>query len=456
MKGSTASRIIQKRIEELNKKLDENEYSIKESGGLPFWRGKKIISVKQWQSIANKRGYEKAIKCIPNSFIDYSSLALSLENGNGHRDKDEQYNKWINDYSDYLHYSKNPKLGESYCEKCLLEDDNDQEIHSGLGLRKILRELRQQELSSGDVGITATYSSSPSSCGSSNSTSSARKHIDNSNQRRRTVSVPNKQKKEKEDAKTIRKQKQHQPLTMINYPCPVHDRFKCPYYESSEIDDSDLVSDGKCIELTYNALSYAHMLTYQIRDYTYKVDFEKNKHVETINKYGCGSSKASSKRPGVELSSLKQPKVPIESIHDIYKALTDRETLDIILDQYLEHRRRNPLDYGDYPNFDYIQRKESYDTLRHLLLDWFMQIKDDITIKDFTNFNGLTLQEEEEDIKRRSLDQSTTVFVDHSNDICCECNKRWACILCINCDKWICTDHWMKHGEVRHHLEIQE
>lgn len=74
MKGSTASRIIQKRIEELNKKLDESEYATKESGGLPFWRGKKIVSVKQWQSISNKGGYEKAIKCIPNGFIDYLPL----------------------------------------------------------------------------------------------------------------------------------------------------------------------------------------------------------------------------------------------------------------------------------------------------------------------------------------------------------------------------------------------
>jgi hypothetical protein len=283
MKGSTASRTIQKRIEELNKKLDENEYYTKESDGLPFWRGKKIISVKQWQSIADKGGYEKAIKYIPNSFKDYSSRALSLENGNGQRDKDEQYRKWINDYDDYLRYSKNPKLGEIYCKKCLLEDDKDQEIHSGLGLRKIFRELRQQKLSSEAVGITVTHSLSRSCSGSSNiTTSSTQKHIHNSDQRTQTVSASNKQKKEKEDTKITRKQKQQQPLTMINYPCPVHNRFKCPYYESSENDDNELVASGIAIEMIYYALSYAHMLTYQIRDYTYKIDFEKNKWVDII------------------------------------------------------------------------------------------------------------------------------------------------------------------------------
>jgi len=148
MKGITASRIIQKRIEELNKKLDENEYYIKESGGMPFWRGKKIISVKQWQSIANKGGFKEAVKCIPNSYMDFSSLWAIFENGNGHRDKDEdeQCNKWISDYYDYLHCSRNPQLGERYCKECLFEDDKLQEIHSGLGLRIIYRELIQKIL----------------------------------------------------------------------------------------------------------------------------------------------------------------------------------------------------------------------------------------------------------------------------------------------------------------------
>jgi hypothetical protein len=319
--------------------------------------------------------------------------------------------------------------------------------------------LRQQELSSEAVGITVIHSSSRFCSGSSNiTTSSTRKHIHNSDQRTQIVSASNKQKKGKEDAKITRKQKQQQPLTIINYPCPVHNRFKCPYYESSEIDDNELVASGIGIEIIYYALFYAHILTYQIRDYTYKIDFEKNKWTDIIGKYGCGSSTASSKRMVVELRSLRQPKVPIESIHDIYNALTDRETLDVILEQYLEHRIKNPQNYEDDLNFDYTQPKENYDTFRSDILDWFMQmqIKDKIMINDLTNFNGLTLQEEEEDTKRRSLDRSTTILVDHSNDICCECNKKWACILCTNCDKWICTDHWIKHGEVRHHLEIEE
>src|SRR5919199_64341 len=102
--------------------------------------------------------------------------------------------------------------------------------------------------------------------------------------------------------------------------------------------------------------------------------------------------------------------------------------------------------YGDNPDFDYAKQKELNDTLRRSIVDWFIQIKDDIRIEGLTNFNGLTLQEEE--MKRRSLGQYAAITVDHSNDICCVCNNRWACILCINCDKWICIDHWSNHKGV--------
>jgi hypothetical protein len=252
----TASGTIRKRIEEINKKLDEKESAIKESGGLPFWRGKKIISVKQWQSIAKRGGYEEVIRYIPNGFIDHPLSGLAEEKGDGHRYKDEQYNRWTDDYYDYLHYSRNPQLGERYCQRCVLEDDKDQEIHSGLGLRKLVRELLQQELSSRDE--EPTISSSVSSNNNSNTTNH-NNHIHNGRQTTQTVSAANKQKKER-DAKVIRKQQL--PLITIDYPCSVHNRFKCPYQESSEIKDIALVGIGFELEIIYDALSYAHTLTY--------------------------------------------------------------------------------------------------------------------------------------------------------------------------------------------------
>lgn len=117
---------IRKRIEELNKKLDNVESATKESGGLLFWRGKKIISVEQWQSL-RKNGYEEVIRYIPNGFISHTLLGLASENGTGHGYKDERCNKWMDDYYDYLDYSRNPQLGKMYCGKCVLVNDKDQE-----------------------------------------------------------------------------------------------------------------------------------------------------------------------------------------------------------------------------------------------------------------------------------------------------------------------------------------
>jgi hypothetical protein len=444
-----ASGTIQKRIEALNKKLDEKESAIKDIGNLPFWRGKKVISVEQWQSIANKRGYEEVIGYIPNGVIDCPLSKLGGEKGADHSYKDEQYNIWMDDYQDYLFYSMNPELGERYCKNCVLEDDKDQEIHSGLGLRKIVRDILQQELSSEDEEImAATTSSSPSSPSSSNNSDTAtpnhNNHLQNGQQIAQTVSPANKQ---KNNTKGIRKQ---QKLITIDYPCPVHNRFKCPYQESSVANDNALVDIGIGLEVIYNALLYSHILTYQVRDYTYKVDFEKDKTIETISKYGYDRFRDSNKRLGVELRSLKQPKVPIESIHDIYLVMTDRESLDIILKQYLEDRMWSVKYYRNNQEFDYNKQKELSDTLRHLIVDQFIQIKDGIKIEDLTNFNGITLQKEEENTKRRTRDHSTEMTVDHSNDICCVCNKGWACILCVNCDKWICADHWSNHKGVHH------
>jgi hypothetical protein len=448
----TASGTIRKRIEELNKKLDEKESAIKKSGDLPFWRGRKIISVEQWQSIANRRRYEEVIGYIPNGFIDHPLSRLAAEKRAGHRYKDEQYDRWMDDYQDYLYYSRNPQLGERYCQKCVLEDDKDQEIHSGLGLRKIVREVIQQELllSSKDEETTEAETTPSSSLSSSNNsditTSSHNNQIQNDQQVAQTVSAANKQKKER-DAKAIRKK---QKLITINYPCSVHNRFKCPYQESSEVNDNALVGIGIDLEVIYNALLYAHTLTYQIRDYTYKVDFEKDKTIETISKYGYDFFRDSNKRLGAELRSLKQSKVAIESIQDIYKALTDRESLDIILEQYFEDRMWSLEYYRDNPDFDYAKQKELNDTIRRSIVNRFIVIKDDIKIEDLTDFNGITLQKEEKNTKRRARGQSMKITVDHSNDICCVCNKRWACILCVNCDKWICVDHWSNHKDVHH------
>jgi hypothetical protein len=432
------TRGIRKRIEELNRKLDEIESAAKESSRLLFWRGKKIISVKQWQSIAKKGYCEEAIKYIPNGFITRPMEGLVSENETGHGYNDERRYKWVDDYYGYLDYSRDPQLGKMNCGKCLLLDDEDQEVaFTGSDLRKIVRKFIQSSSSLKSLGRSSSISSS-----SSNPTTHS---IDHSSSIQRKILAPANEQNVEKNATVIKKQQS----IMIEYPCPVQNRFECPYHKYSEINDSLLVGIGEDINSIYDALSHAQTLTYQTRDYTYKVDSEKGRLLETIHKYGRRSSGDSSIRLEVGLVPLKQPRVPIASIRDIYKALTNREDLDVLLEQYFEHRRKNPLDYGDNPSFDPAKRKEQNDILRHSIVDWFMQIKEHLRIEDLTDFYGMTLQEEEENT-RSSLGESAPRFVDHSNDICNECNRRWACILCVNCNKWICADHRLNHRSTYH------
>ncbi len=453
---------ISKRIEKLNKKIEEMESAIiKESPGLSFWMCKRIMSLERWQSIANKGRYEEAIKYIPNGFIKNPIDELAPKNASIDGFVVERFKKWMDDYDDYLHYSKNPELGATYCRKCLLEDDKDQEMGSGLSLRNIVRQLTQ--LSFKDTGKSTTLSS-PSSTYASGATSHDHNNIQNRLEKTRIISTANKQ-EEKKSRTAFERQQQPPPppsssLVTIDYPCTVHNRFKCPYQSSSsEINDGDLVGTGIGLHVIYHALLYAHMLTYQTRDYTYKVDFETDRKIETISKYGGWFSNSYNKRFGVELANLKQPKVPIESIRDIYKSLTDIEILNVLLKDYFEHRRNNPNEYReDIPTSDYSKRKEQHDALIQLIIECFMEVKDDIRIEDLTNFNGISMlqEEQEEKAKRSHLDQNTiATFVDHFNDICCECDTRWACILCVNCNEWVCADHQNKH-KATHRLKQEE
>jgi hypothetical protein len=253
---------------------------------------------------------------------------------------------------------------------CLFEDDKDQEIGSALGLRKIMREIIQSSLKGTE--ITAA-SSSPSSY---SRTSNSHNDVHNGLQKTRVIPATNKQREKRDTTVAEKQQSLPSSLITINYPCSVHNRFECPYRNCPEIDDPVVI--GEILEEIYNALSYAHLLTYQTRDYTYKVDFEIYRKVETISRYGGWFSRRSDKRIGVELTNLKQPKVPIESIRDIYNALTNTAILDVLLEEYLKHRRNDLKDYEGIPTFAYAKLKERHDARRRFIIEWFMKIKDDI------------------------------------------------------------------------------
>jgi hypothetical protein len=104
-------------------------------------------------------------------------------------------------------------------------------------------------------------------------------------------------------------------------------------------------------------------------------------------------------------------KVPIKNIQDMYDALTDRETLNKVLEQGLED-------------------EEEYQRHRDELVNLFMSIKDKIKIENLILHEAIF----------PSNIQKSKCFI---------CHQAFANIHCINCSNnnsvWLCVVHWKQH-----------
>jgi hypothetical protein len=98
---------IDKSIEDLSKRIERIDPSTYDNGnsnnGIKYWKGRKIISLKEWKKIANHAEYcgspsklriDEALQYFPN---DYNESLFVFGIPNGYEDK---ANRW------YLHYSR--------------------------------------------------------------------------------------------------------------------------------------------------------------------------------------------------------------------------------------------------------------------------------------------------------------------------------------------------------------
>jgi len=100
-------------MKKLAKRLEDLDGRIQEELEHPTWKGKKIVSVKEWRKIArtDKAGQyglenqdtQAALNCFPDDFID-APFALGVQ---------EEYYKealqWLKDYFEFLAHKNNPK-----------------------------------------------------------------------------------------------------------------------------------------------------------------------------------------------------------------------------------------------------------------------------------------------------------------------------------------------------------
>lgn len=83
-----------------------------------FWKGKKIIALREWEKIQNQ-GTNEELKFIPD---DYPGLVFFDQPD----DKKiiQKRMEWYDDYVEYLLFTKNEEYGMARCERCAIHDQN--------------------------------------------------------------------------------------------------------------------------------------------------------------------------------------------------------------------------------------------------------------------------------------------------------------------------------------------
>jgi hypothetical protein len=113
------------------------------------------------------------------------------------------------------------------------------------------------------------------------------------------------------------------------------------------------------------------------------------------------------------LSEVKKlSKVPIRSRDDIYHALKDKETLDKVLEQGLD---------------------EEHQKYKEQIAEFCMSLKDCILKGGDNAYASYTNDHQRQQRK------------------CSNC-QEFSNIHCVNCDVWLCVDHWKEHITNNHRI----
>jgi hypothetical protein len=210
--------------------------------------------------------------------------------------KEEAMNKWYSDYIELMEYRRNPRIGRTKCFRCLLNPDVEDSALF-IGINKVLARALEDG-NNYDISKKNTSSSNNNNSSASTGTSI--------------------------------------------YPCKVLNRYACPYDNKSAI-HHDAMSNVDYLFSLYNlayqvemAFSHAYSMS-KSNETIYEADFEAGKVKETTSLYNGSPHSWPTDYPLEEkLSQVKKlSKVPIRNVQDVYNALTDRETLNKMLEQGL-------------------------------------------------------------------------------------------------------------------------
>jgi hypothetical protein len=334
---------LDRSIDRLTKKLN-SLYPDENNNDPTHWKGKRIIPKDQWLRMAHTISKKNKTYNVRAGLQYFPDSYIEFIFPFGVPEHLKvEANKWHSYYIELMQHKKDPGYGSTKCHGCLL-CPRDKSLH--IEIHKVIARGLEPE------------------------------------------------KKEGEEYTPI-------------YPCPVINRFECPY----EKDVNKLFEIEEIADAVHMAFLKAYTIT-KSNDTVYETDFVAGEVNENITLYNGSSHSWNTKYPVEE----KLPRVeglsivPIRNVDDVYAALKDGDTLAKVLEQGLEGQ--------------YLSIKES-------IVKWFMSIKDKIKKED------LTIHE-------------PTYAPKMQKGLCIMC-QGFDNIHCISCsDVWLCSNHWKQHQVEKH------
>jgi hypothetical protein len=354
----------------LDKLYPDISGSNRSNDGINYWKGRKIIPLDKWlkitkaNTISRKENYnvKEGLQYFPDDYFEWMfplGIPESLK---------EEANSWYLDYISLMEYRRNPRIGRTKCFRCLLSPSRE-ESAIFLGINKVIARAIEQENN----------------------------------------------------------------LSSPIYPCPILNRYECPFDKkksnknnnkideemekenSNLLDVDDLFNLSEIAFQVELALGKAQGMT-KSNETIYEADFEADKVKEIHANYYGNPYTFSTEYPLEEKLSKevkRLSKVPIRNVQDVYNALTDRDTLNKVLEQGLDD--------------------EEYQRQRTEIVNLFMGLKDKIKLENLTIYEP--------------------IFTSNTQKSKCSICQEFANIGCTNCSKnniWLCVDHWIQHKAEAH------
>jgi hypothetical protein len=470
---------LDKTIQELTNRLDEvHPYSASSSSitnhqnkndGITYWKGKKIISTKDWNDLYQKSSIyadtykitltsRKPLQYFPDDY--YGSISII-----GIKDESlrEEILNWNKEYYDLLEYRKNPTLGRMKCSKCLLSGSHDDPIF--VGIEKVFARIVSNQCNKNNV---------------------ANNHANG----------------------------------FITYHCNVMNIFSCPFESKEESYNNSIGGKDEKAKYPYKRedLFALHQISFAIEqaittfseitkdnEIIYEVDFVNDRVQEIHTKYNGELESWGWQNIVKEKLSKVKPisNIVIRDTQDIYNILTNKEKLECLLQEYerqqLEEQEIccdentpcvnnsrdneklltiNNLSIGSnqyQDNSDYLHEGENFHSKNNTekeLVNEHLKSELKVLKEEFKAHKKqqlILLKQNKQNIIDFIIDNKDSIKIEdlkiyepiykcyREKGNCHICNSL-SNIICVSCSNynikeiWLCKNHWKQHTIEKHKI----